>query len=179
MQQKNFKSNLAAALSKSDPREVLKHVYFKEGKAVATDAHVLVESPLSIHGFSDSESENLEGYCMSIDQFKRIKAFHRIEVDAKGVVTCFSKDGSKTTEILKPMSEVGRYPDYKRVIPTNVEAIESIGLDFNLLNRVKELLVKEGKTKSAKFTFTGHNRGVLINDGSGQIILIVPCIVNV
>ena len=179
MQQKNFKSNLAAALSESDPREVLKHVYFKDGNAVATDAHVLVESPLGIHGFSDSESENLDGYCMSIDQFKRIKAFHRIEVDAKGVVTCFSKDGSKTTETLKPMWEVGQFPNYKQVIPKNAEAVESIGLCFNLLNRVKELLVKEGKTKSAKFTFTGHNRGVLINDGSGQTILVMPIIVNV
>lgn len=178
MQQKNFKNNLAAALSKSDPREVFKHVYFQDGKAVATDAHVLVESPLSLHGFSDSESENLEGYCMSIDQFKQIKSFHRIEVTSKGVVTCFMKDGGKATATLKPMIEVGHFPNYKHVIPTKVEAIESIGLDFNLLNRVKDLLVIEGKTKAAQFTFTGRNRGVLINDGSGQTILIMPYIVN-
>lgn len=178
MYKKNFQSNLAAALDKSDPRDSFKYVYFKDGNAVATDAKILVESPLKLHEFTPLEAENLDGYCISIDQFKRVKAFHRIEVNAPGKITCYSKDESSVDEYLRVYSEIGHYPNYKAVIPTNRQAVESIGLDFSILARVKDLLIIDGKLKRAKLTFTGYMGGVLVSDGSGQMIMVMPCHVN-
>lgn len=176
MQKKNFRSNLAAALNKKSHQTVFHYIYFEKGKAVATDAHILVATPLEAHGFTEEEIENLQGYCMSIDQFKRIRSFQNIHVNRKGGISCFSS-GGEVTEKLKLFSEIGRYPDWERVIPTTQqrEATEWIGLDFDLLSRVKELLVVEGKHKRTKLIFHGSSRGVLIEDGSGAIILVMPC----
>ena len=174
MNKKNFKANLALACGKDDMRPVMKHIFFDKGCAVATDAHILVKSNLVVHDFTEEEIACLEGYCVNVDQFRRIIKYPRIEVRFMGEITCITKDFEEITESLKLMSNIGTYPNYEAIIPTKLEAIESAIFDFNVLVKVKDLIVCENG-KRARLEFHGPSRALLVKPDEDQIVLVMPC----
>ncbi len=58
---KNFRTKISLVCSTDSLRPSLTHVYFDNGFAVATDAHILIKSPLKEHGFEREEIELLQG----------------------------------------------------------------------------------------------------------------------
>ena len=181
MVKKNFKAKLNLACGNDDLRPILNYIYFNNGNAVATNAHILIISPLRLHGFELEEIQRLEGYCISAELFKTILKFHRVYVGSEGVILCKSKTGDSFEVKLDLMVKHGVFTNYEAVIPKSRREINEIGLNLNLLALAKDLIVTE-ISGNAKINLFGKDKAVVIESNeilmSGQTLLIMPLNLN-
>lgn len=179
-ERKNFLSQLDKACSLDELRPVLNYVIFRDGYAVATDAHILVKSDLELNGFISEEIEQLNGKGIHYSVFKEIFKHHHVTVD-NGFFVCYNKKGVKFEYEIDDMSEM-KYPDYEQVIPTETKEVSNIALNAKLIEKISKLTMMPKNNKSVVFKFHGANKAVLIRGNSftfnQELILIMPQMIN-
>lgn len=161
MKTKNFKRKLNLACSTNDLRYIIQHIYFDEGYAVATDAHVLVKQSLREHNFTKEEIEIMNGKFIHKDAFIEILRYDFVMVTEEGFSCVCKKNIVKT---LISFSDVeGKYPNYKDLFDNlkKLEDVDFIGMNGNLIKKINEISLSTMKTY--KFSFFGKNKSIKIN----------------
>ena len=90
----NFHAPLYLACGKGEYRESpkLHYIYFIDGYAHATNAHVLIKQSLDYCGVIDKKK--LNGKCIHRDDYKSILKYNRVVATDNNIV-CYEKDGSR------------------------------------------------------------------------------------
>ncbi len=140
---------------------------------MATDAHILIKSPLKEHGFEREEIELLQGKFIHYTVFNEIYKFHEVRVVEEGF-----ECSKNAIRCLFRFSEFdGKYPNYEAVIPSEdkISAVNKIGMNAKFLEIVSKVTLSE--TKNVVFNFNGANSGVIIkpeDKASKEVILLMP-----
>lgn len=164
-----FLTKLHLACSGDSMRPALQHVYFKDGYAYATNAHVLVKQKLEHHGFTEEDVKAIDGMAVHVDLFKEVYKANMFAVREHGL-ECFNKSG---ISMMVPFVEGLQFPNVEAVIPkTEPEKLSEIRLSPKYLSLIKDLSLNPN---SVDFTFYGKNRGVIITGvDHDEVILIMP-----
>lgn len=177
-QRQNFTRDLSIACSTDELRPVLNHVYFKDGYAYATDAHILIKQSLEYHTIIGKD--NLEGRYLHRHIFKCIYGYTIAEATPDGV-ECTDKYGNK---VLFRYSEFGdsKYPNADLVLdqfkPTQCERV-AFGM-YNL-DKVRKLLYNENPDASVRFEFGEGAKSILKPNScefQDQVVLVMGCMMN-
>ena len=156
--------NLFCSQEKYMPREALKCVYFKDGFAYATDAHILIKHKLS---FEDCiNCSLLEDKFISSTVFAQILKADAIEATEDGILA----DGN-----LFPYAEnVGVFPNVEIAIPSIIEQVEQIVLNPKELNTI--LRAFPLNRLSIKFVFCGTDKAtkIIFQEFEDTTVIIMP-----
>ena len=120
-----------------DLRPEMGYVFFKDGNAYATDAHVAIVAQLStISNFTDEEKKLLEGKMIHATQFAKLLTMRNIDIEFVGEKLCFYCTTSAGETVILPLLDeetIGRFPNVERVI---TEAEKSAKEEKEPINRV-------------------------------------------
>jgi len=179
MKTKNFRKKLSIACSNNDLRPVLQCIYFDEGFAVATDAHIIVKQSLREHGFNEVEIEIMNGKFLHKDAFNEVFRYDNVKVSEEGF-NCIDKKNNVSALIRFSHIE-GKYPNYKSLFETDKQKeVDEIGLKGSLLKRINDISLSCIKTY--KFQFYGKNRGIKITPTDltelDECIILMPVMIN-
>jgi hypothetical protein len=171
---KNFTCPLHLACGNDTIRPALQHVYFHDGYAVATDAHVLVRVKVDQFGFTDEEIKILHGKFIHRSVFPQIIAQPMINI---------TEDGFDAGNILFRFSDVvEQFPNYAPVIPTEISQVDRIGLDPSKFDQIRKVLGKMSETGQFELQFHGAGKAVTIvpigKHSSEALGLVTPVILN-
>jgi hypothetical protein len=170
MDKRNFTLNMNLACSKDDLRPVLQHVYFDSGFMLATEGHILVKAAVQhFSHFDKSEVDTLNGKFIHKNTFKKIIACEQVIITENGVQDLATKDVYAFSNVEQ------KYPNFDSVIPTKVEAIESIGINPKIAATLMKVLSNPEIT-TIKLEFSGVNKGIKIttpgyNEGTIYCVL--------
>lgn len=162
-------------VNKDDLRPVMQGVYFDKGCAVATDAHKLVKASLKLYCVDGTNI--LDGYFLNGAILKEIKPKKGESiVITKGKITIHKNDMIVKELTLQLMDEVGTYPNYEAVIPTEIQEVASIGINGNFLADVQNVYKKAGDNiEHLTVNMHGETRAVTLGDGKGLFLgLVMP-----
>ena len=99
-----------ACAKKNDVRPVLEYVFFRNGYAYASDAHILVRVPLDLcTTFPDEQRELLDGYAIHGQMLKNVVKYEKVTVSHEVVV----RDGVEKALAVLNMTEK-RYSQMRR-----------------------------------------------------------------
>lgn len=179
MKTKNFKRKLSIACSNDDLRTSLQCVYFDEGYALATDAHIIVKQSLTEHDFTKEEIEILNGKFLHKDAFNKIYQYDQVEVTKEGF-ECISKNNNIKALIYFTDIE-SKFPKWKPLFDKGgAIKVDEIGLNGNLLKRVNDISLS--RIKTYKFQFFGKNKGIKITPNDlteyDECIILMPVMLN-
>lgn len=180
VQKHNFKTALHLACAKDAAHPAWQQVVFQNGKAVATDAHVVVAQSLSAHGFSEAEIEKLNGWAIQRDVFAQIVKFDRIEIGYGEIVA--HKGVTTATFKMVRDGEVGKFPNWQAVLPdgNNTVEIAKTGFSLAIMERIAKITLADDKTVSIRFFGEGRimllcGNGVSLED---EVIGLMPCVIK-
>lgn len=114
----NFK--IHKVCGNDDLRLAMQYVFFKDGKAYATDAHIGIAAPLStISNFTDEEKELLEGKLIHATQFAKLLTMRNVDIELVGEKLYFYCTTPAGETVLIPLLDeetIGKYPNVESVI---------------------------------------------------------------
>ena len=168
----NPQYKLHKACCKDALRPALQHIFFKDGYAYASDAHIAVRAKVAdITDNLDATSlDLLNGYAIHSDDFQKLLKYDSIIIEKEGVIRI--EDGSFKISIAlkrivegedpKDKTEV-RSMDFEKVICKHGKehvAVDAIGINTTLLNDLRAAM---GIGACVALTFTG--KGSVIEVG--------------
>jgi len=128
--------------SNDDFQYALQHIYFHEGKAIATEGHVLIIVPISeISTFPEEQIKLLEGKFLHFSQYKEILKYDFAEITDQGIVckTFYNKNANMVMNEMKyPFIDGISYPSYKKILPNGINKIDAIALNIRLFNMISQ-----------------------------------------
>jgi len=139
-QRLNFKktAKLHLACATDDIRPVMEHIYFENGYAYATDAHILVKAKISdISTFPAEDIEQMNGKMLHGSIYRNILTYDFAKVVQEGIKVRF-----RESEIVFQWSKCDlKYPNADKVITAteNKEVsddFQAIGIKPNLISRL-------------------------------------------
>lgn len=180
-EKKNFVTPIHLFCGGDDLRPSMMRVLFEDGKAVATDAHMLIRQALTCHGFTPEEIAFMEGKQVSGKTIKEIMRYDHVTVDKSGF-NCTKGDIQATFPFVEYEE---KYPNYKPIIEKidigHVEPVTEIGFNLNLLERIKKVALSSSSyagTRTATFEFYGASKAMLVTTAEkgyeDEMILIMP-----
>lgn len=146
-------------------RPVMNHIFFHNGYAYATDAHIAIKAKLEdISNFSPEQLEMLEGYLLHRKHYEMIlKAdFVSIEKAEDGTVQ-FRIWGEDKTSCIVPLTKEGegfRYPNADKAVfnnPVGHEPMPAVGINYNLLGALKAAM---GIKSRMEMHFSGNGKQI-------------------
>lgn len=150
------------ACSDDDIRPVMQYIYFKDGFAYASDAHILVKNKLSeiTEGFSDEQLSLLDGKLMHKTSFRKILEYDFVRIGETGIecLTQFS-----TIEFRFSADASLKYPDAEAVISMakeKNEPINRVSLSAKLYHRLYQSLYNDDRLV-LNFSKSEHH-GILV-----------------
>lgn len=173
---KNFKSKLHLIASNDELRPVLQVIYFDNGYAIVTDAHMLVKQSLKLHDFDDFEIEQMNGKYLHAKGFKEVLKYDHVTVEG-GKLICV-KDELEVQITLKEMETLGKYPNYGAVIPAMKDnaPVKQITLNSKFLAKIANVTV--GEYSEVSFAFFDESKAVICKgknlDWNEETILVMP-----
>ena len=182
MEKKNFKSQIHLACSNDELRPVLNYIFFEDGYAVATDAHILIKQKLELHDFSDEEIEQMNGKALHGSKFKDILKYHHVQIK-EGKIHCLNKKGVSFEFDFDDVSDM-KFVNYQAVIPTSkdVTEISEIAVSSILISKVQKLVVNDAPGKSIVLRLHGANKSILMRSCGKtleeEMILLMPTMIN-
>lgn len=146
------------ACAKDDFRSVMQHIYFKDGFAYASDAHILVKNDLTACSNLDPDQiELLDGKLLHADHYKNILKYDTIVVSEEGIEA--KKDQNKAFFYF---TESEKYPNAEKVLNDALNhtsiPMSQIGFDVKLIQRISKALCTDNRFK---FTFKGEGAPVI------------------
>ena len=181
---KNFQCRLDIACGNDPFRPAMENIYFKDGYAYATDAHIGVRHSLELHGFSEKEIEFMDGKMIHKKLFRQIYSHFHIEAQEDGIM-CRSDEISVKYFYTSPFS---KFPNLeyvlKGLLKNNKKELNGFSLSAVLVSRLKDVFLFDGYSKSLEFSFRGDSTGILVspNDDESyigrQIGVIMPIVLE-
>lgn len=167
------------ACTKNDFRPLMQHIYFKNGFAYATDAHILVKNDLTAcSNLSPEQIALLDGKLLHADHYKNILKYDTIEVSEEGIEA--KKGGNKAFFYF---TESDKYHDVEKTLNDALNhmsiPMSQVGLDVKLVQYISKALCTDGRFK---FTFKGECAPVICenidSDYLNCIGIIMPQMIN-
>ena len=151
-------------------RPVMNYVFFHNGYAYATDAHVAVKAKLEdICNFPPEQIEMLEGYLLHRKHFELILKANFVQVEKvidkeTGSETVqFRVFGDNNTSCFIPLIKEGegfRYPNCDKAVfdkPVGNEPMAAVGLNYGLLGALKAAM---GIQAILEMRFSGNGKQI-------------------
>lgn len=133
-------------------RKSLTYVQFKDGYAVATDAHVLVKIHLSLYGFDDASISQLpEEFYMSAESMKLLYKYrNKTQIWSSDKVVTLDGSGNDLFTVDYITKPDFKFPEYEKIIEEEREPTNEVRFGMNpmLLKRVIDAMVSG---------YNGHN----------------------
>lgn len=173
---KSLQMHLACATD--DLRVVMEHIYFQDGFAYASDAHVLVKNDLSVcSSISREQIEILNGKLLHKDAYKEILKYDVIDISEEGI-QC--KKGNNTAFFYFNTDSSLKYPEAKELVEKksalSTVPIPQISINTKLIEIMNKALYHQ---RELKFTFKGVNESIICEDNdidsTNCVGLIMPC----
>lgn len=125
-------SNIHNCCDTDDLRPNMHHVYFKDGFAYATNAHVLMKESLSVvHGFDEDQIKLLDDKYIHRNSFKYLKGGLVYIITEKGIDAIY-KNGSELTIKFNEIENF-KYPNCSAVLDRAIKSTqEDDKQDFDL-----------------------------------------------
>lgn len=181
----NFKIHKVCA--NDDLRPAMWYVFFKDGKAYATDAHVAVAAPLStISNFTDEEKELLEGKLIHATQFAKLLTMRNVDIELVGEKLYFYCTTPAGETVLIPLLDeetIGKYPNVESVMTEaerkakdEKEPINRVGLKACLLGDLASAI----NADIMHFYFGRGNSAIVVQNCVYPEIraIIMPCLIE-
>jgi len=155
-------------------------VYFKDGYAYATDAHILVRVKLTeISSFQEDQLDLLNGKAIHKSVYSRLLPFDRVEITPDGFKARVPEAESFITFGFAGLQK-DMVSDIEKVLlnaqNNNQEDIKSFGINSSLLKRLDCLFTD---TYGVELILKAANRPVLVKwSGHDAIGLIMPVMIN-
>lgn len=179
-QRRNFASNhkiYLACAKKDELRPNTEFVFFQDGYAYATNAHILVRSKISeISDFDSDEIELLNGKQIHNKLFAQLIQNNWVEIDDRGFVS--SDDGNVVIYQLR--DDIKPY-NWLAVLDGDVkkEAISRVGLSAKLLETLARAM---GVSEGIELNFSTQNGRIIVHQkgcGTPDVTgLIMPIITD-
>ena len=157
--------NLFCSQEKYMPREALKCVYFKNGFAYATDAHILIKHKLS---FEDCiNCSLLEDKFIQATVFAQILKADVIEATEKGILA----DG----ELFTYVENIGKFPNVEMAMPAKVEQVEQIVLNPKELKTILSAFPLS-RWNNMRIIFCGTDKAakIIFQEFEDTTVIIMP-----
>lgn len=171
----NFTVPLHKACANDDLRPAFSHVYFIDGYAYASDAHILVEHSIDDYCFVIGK-EFLNGHSLHRDSFQNIMKFDKAEANEEGV-ECWDEGGKKA---FFPYSQsdwdASKFKQiFKQVSP---EPTQMFGIEPRYF-AIADKVLPHG-TSPIKVTLSGMDKAMLLTcaDYPNQRVLIMPSMID-
>jgi hypothetical protein len=142
-------------------RPVMQHIYFKDGFAYASDAHILAKNKVSeiTESIHEDELKLLDGKMLHKSAFCKILEYDRIQITETGI-TCIGEYSKVTFSFSS--DEHLKYPDAEIVfeqVKSNKGLMSRISLKPVFLDILAKSLYSDGKLV---LNFCGEGKGILI-----------------
>lgn len=142
-------------------RPIMDQVYFKDGYAHATDAHIAVRAKMGdISDFSIEEIKLLDGKMIHKNLLKRVYAHKNVFIKPDGF---HANDGYGEIVYLFETKDLGKYPNVYGAISENNTSwrLDKVGINVGYLQRLANAM----GCKTAKLEFTGKiGTKILVKD---------------
>lgn len=181
----NFKIHKVCA--NDDLRPTMQYVFFKDGKAYATDAHVAIAAPLStISNFTDEEKKQLEGKVIHATQFAKLLTMRNVDIELADEELCFyctTKAGKTVIIPLLDEYKIGKFPNVENVITQaelkakeEKEPINCVGLNARMLSNLAIAIDAD----IMRFYFGRKNSAIVVRGNIYPEIcaIIMPCLIR-
>ena len=169
-------------------RPVHGYIYFKNGNAYATDAHIAIAAPLSfVSTFSDEEKKLLEGKLIHATQFAQLLKMREtyVQETANGVqFEC--KTGAGETVIIPLLTEEarGKFPNVESVLAEAEKNAKELGTQLPRVGFKPSLLADLADAMNAKiieFYFAKPAGAIVVreSDKTNEICaILMPCMIE-
>ena len=161
---------LHKACADDDLRPVMNHVFFKNGYAYATNAHIAVKAKLEdICNFPPYQIEMLEGYLLHRKHYEMILKADFAQVEKvtdkeTGTETVqFRVYGDNKTSYIVPLIKEGegfRYPNCDKAVfdnPSGGVEMKAVGFNYSLLGLLKAAM---GIKSRLEMHFSGNGKQI-------------------
>jgi hypothetical protein len=178
---KRFLTPLDQACRKNKIIDQFSYVYFKDGFVYVSNGRVHIKQHMSLHGFSESSAEILNGHCIHKDVFRLINK-HDVRFDniGTGVITRFE---IAETEVITAIKEYILVPGNGLLLNAidsvfdqfNMRMTQEIALDPDTVTMIRKIFVT--KTSGFTFRFNSGKAGVLVTPNQNDYrehAIIVP-----
>lgn len=152
-----------ACSSRDDARTELEYVYFENGYAYASNAHILAKINLkTLTTFDDEEISCLNGYCIHANALKLLAHYDNISIgwadDDTLTLVCEIRKNKLTLNLTK--KEEINAPDFESVLKTEgeKEPIEKIGIEKTYIGDLTDAI----GAKRVKFDFYGSCSKIIV-----------------
>ena len=155
----------------------MEYVYFKNGYAYASDAHVLIKQSLGEY-CTVINKEALDGKCLYKDSFKDVRGFDIAEAKEDGI-DCSDHDGGRKAFFPYGKEEVYA-PNFETILnQISSASVPFIGLNPKLVEIAGKCLVRD-KYSAMRLSFQGGDRPIVATiEGFGdQIAIIMPMLLG-
>lgn len=155
-----FKSKLHLVCAKDPLRPSMQHIHFIEGKAVATDAHILIEQSLTLNEFHVLvDLKKFDGKALHKNVFKELQKYDILSVDDEGIVVI--KEGFKAKFMWA--ENPGTFPNYKNVLPNSPQEIKRICLNPNLAYKLSQAMIcRDAAMPNLIYSFHGEHKAISV-----------------
>ena len=170
-------------VSKDDLRPTMGVAYITKGNIVSTDAHVLTKINLKFFGLDEVSILKLEGKCIdgpTLQRLGSLKTAERWFVNDQGFNIL--KGSSGKVGLIYPldnMEDIGKYPNFEAVIPTDLTEQSSTSLNAQLLLNIDKVYSSNGGVgkDNLEMRFHGRNRAITMHSSCDMFLgLIMPLI---
>jgi hypothetical protein len=179
----NFLSRIHLCCSHDELRPSLSHVYFENGYAVATDAHVLLKQKLSLICDVPEWADILEGKFIHYAAFEKIIKAPAIKVENEGVRCIYP-----FYETLYSYSIPGKYPDYNIILEQAKKDRDyqpdynEIGLTPSILDKLTKAMYFDETMKIKLSLPEKNNKGIIITaigiSEGDQCAILMPAMID-
>lgn len=176
----NFVSKLHLVCGKDELRPVMSHVYFKDGYAYATDAHIIIKQKLDI-SFNDQDTiDNLDGKFIHRDVFKELYGYEIIKAEKDHIM---AHKGSIKCKFYYAKEDGYIFPNIEAVLPQGEGVdINEIAINYKLLNTLSSAMSQVSDGINMRFYGKTKAIKVLSNSGeyseSDQLGILMPLMIN-
>lgn len=164
--------NVADVCDKNPHRPSLECGYVRNGFLYATNGHIALKQSLELYQLSEEEIKFLEGKFLHRELLKDLSKCQTLAFTEDRIVG--EKNGVKN-EFFYSDDKVN-YPNVDAVFPSALEAVDTIRIDFGLLNKASKCLIDS--SYGIDIRFHGKTRAVLISTPNygfeEQTALIMP-----
>lgn len=181
-QRHNFNRNCRLDMICSDDLYRMQHsfIYFKDGYAYATGAHILIKIKVSeISTFQDNQLEILENKAIHKSVYSRLLQFDRVEITSEGFKASVP-DAESFIQFGFANVQHGVTENINTVIASakrdEQTEIKSFGINPVLLNTLNKLF---DDTQGVELIVKAANKPILVKwTGHDAIGLIMPVMIN-
>ena len=169
-------------------RPVYGYLFFKDGNAYATDAHIAIAAPLSfVSNFTDEEKELLEGKLIHATQFAQLLKMREtyVKETENGVqFECKTKAGGTVIIPILTEEQIGKFPNVESVIAEADKNAKELCTQFSRVGFKPSLLadlVAAMDAKIIEFYFAEPAGAIVVrgHDKTNEIrAILMPCVIN-